>query len=373
MPSTLPGTALDKAGVCDACRNYDARVGIPWRARKAELEAILGQYRGQNPGNYDCIVPVSGGKDSTFQVLKVLEFGMTPLCVTASTDMLTEIGRRNIENIKNLGVDYIEVSVNPKVRRVINRNALVATGDNILAEHVTIFTVPVRLAVQMNIPLIIWGENSQNEQGGDPALAGGIMSKEYLKFAIHGFNPEDLMMLDGIRRRDLIQYIYPSEEELDRVGVTGVFLGYYLLWDGRTNALISQAHGMTTCPNTIEGSIVNYENLDNAYTGIHDYMMFLKYGFGRASLIASLHVRRGLYSREHALALVREREGKFPWTYLGVPIEAVLDDLVMSLEEFREVCDKFTDYTLFEGDGAYVVRNQLGDLVKSNYDNEVTK
>jgi len=201
-------------------------------------------------------------------------------------------------------------------------------------------------------------------------MAGGIMSPTYLKEAIRGFDPMEMYKIDGIKPLDLIQYTYPSAEELSAVGVTGVFLGHYLPWDGRTNALLAQAYGFTTSPAVVEGSCVNYENLDNGYTGIHDYMMFLKYGFGRASLIASLHVRRGLYSRECALDIVRRSEGRFPWTYMGVPLEAVLKDLDVTLDEFREVCDRFTNWNIFKTDAeGNLVRDRNGDVIKANYDN----
>ena len=374
MPSTLPGTTLDAEGVCPACRSYEARASIDWEARKAELGKIFERYL--NPfayakrKNYDCIIPVSGGKDSTFQVLTALHNGFHPLCVTASTDMLTDVGRKNIENLKGLGVDYVEVSTNPRVRRIINRHAFLTRGDNILAEHATIFTIPVRMAVALGVPLILWGENSQDEQGGNPEMAGGIMSPTYLKEAIHGFDPMEMYKIDGIRPPDLIQYTYPSDEELSAVGVTGVFLGHYLPWDGRTNALLAQAHGLTTSPTAVEGSCVDYENLDNAYTGIHDYMMFLKYGFGRASLIASLHVRRGLYHREWALDIVKRSEGRFPWTYMGVPLAAVLKDMDVTLDEFREVCARFTNRNIFKTDAeGNLVRDRNGDVIKTDYDN----
>ncbi len=371
MPDTMPGIVFDDEGVCGACRSYEKRAGIDWNARREQLVEIFDDYRSATQDKYDCIVPVSGGKDSTYQVLKVLEYNMTPICVIASTDMLTDIGRRNIENLKGLGVDVIEVSVNPKVRRIINRMTLVEYGDNIEAEHATIFTVPVRMAVAMKIPLIVWGENSQDEVGGDESLYGGSMTYEYFQEATHGFDPESLLGVQGIRLRDLIQYTYPPDAAMLDVGVTGIFLGHYLPWNGRDNALIAQTHGLTTYPTAVEGSVVNYENLDNAYTGIHDYLMFLKFGAGRASAIASLHVRRGLYSREHAMQLVREREGKFPFTYLGVPIEVVLSDLDMSMEDFEDICDAFTNRDVFQMEGEEFVRDQRGELVKVNYDNEV--
>ena len=132
---------------------------------------VLDRYRSEDGSSYDCIVPVSGGKDSHLQTIRLLELGMNPLCVTATTDRLSPIGRRNIENLKHLGVDYIEVTPNPVVRRRINRLALTEVGDISWPEHVAIFTVPVRIAVQFGVPLLVWGENSQNEYGGPAAAA----------------------------------------------------------------------------------------------------------------------------------------------------------------------------------------------------------
>lgn len=230
-----------------------------------------------------------GGKDSHYQTIRLLELGMNPLCVTATTCMLSDIGRRNIENLKRLGVDYIEVTTNPKVRRKLNRIGLTEVGDISLPEHVSIFTIPVRIAVQMNIPLIIWGFSPQNEYGG-PASASenNVLTRQWLEEfgGLLGLRISDLVGRYGIKRKDLIQYTYSSDEELQEVGVTGLFLGYYLPWDGYGNALYAQAHGFETYHKTVEGSIVNYENLDNCQTGIHDYFKFLKYGFGAKYYLA---------------------------------------------------------------------------------------
>jgi hypothetical protein len=270
-------------------------------------------------------------------------------------------------------VDYIEVSVNPVIRRTINRFALTQVGDISWPEHVTIFTIPIRIAVQMCIPLIVWGENSQNEYGGPAAAAqDNVLNRRWLEEfgGMLGLRVTDMVGQHGIELRHLIQYTYPSDDDLKRVGVTGIFLGYYVPWDGYTNALIAQAHGFETFNNTIEGSLVNYENLDNVQTGIHDYFKFLKYGFGRATDLACLHIRRGRLSREDGAKLVRMHDGKFPWTYLGYPIEDVLKEIHMTLDEFIRVCDRFTNKKLFQCDSrGNLVKDAQGNLTKLNYDN----
>lgn len=182
LPSTKPHLAFDEEGICNACRNYENRKNVDWDERKKELMAILDRYRSKDGSNWDCIIPVSGGKDSTYQVVTMLELGMNPLCVTATTCDLTDIGRRNIENIKKMGVDYIEVTTNRIVRAKLNRIGLLEVGDISWPEHVSIFTVPVRMAVNFNIPLIIWGENSQNEYGGPAAaVENNVLDRRWLE------------------------------------------------------------------------------------------------------------------------------------------------------------------------------------------------
>ena len=155
MPETRPGVEFDENGVCNACNYHRNRSRIDWDERERALRTIFERYASKDGSNYDCIVPVSGGKDSTYQIVKVLELGYNPLAVTSSTCSLSDIGRKNLENIKALGVDLIEISMNPTVRHRVNRIALVERGDISWPEHASIFTVPIRIAVQMKIPLLI--------------------------------------------------------------------------------------------------------------------------------------------------------------------------------------------------------------------------
>jgi N-acetyl sugar amidotransferase len=372
MPHTKPDLHIDEQGVCNACRSYESRKDVDWDARRKELLAVVERYR-RHGANWDCIVPVSGGKDSTYQVVRMLQLGLNPLCVTATTCDLSAIGRKNIDNIKRLGVDYMEFSPNPLVRAKLNRIGLTQVGDVSWPEHVGIFTIPVRAAVQFGVPLIVWGENSQHEYGGPAAAAeNNVLNRRWLEEfgGLLGLRVSDLVGIEGIRPEHLIPYRYPSDEELQRVGVTGLFLGYYLPWDGLANALIATANGFTTFDHAIEGSMVNYENLDNHQTGIHDYFKFLKFGFARATDIACLHVRRGRISRQDALEIVRKQDGKFPWSYLGKPLADILAPLDMSVEEFVKVCDQFTNKKIFKRDASgALVKDKHGNLEKLNYDN----
>jgi N-acetyl sugar amidotransferase len=373
MPDTKPDLLFDGDGVCNACRAYERRREVDWEARRRELEELLDRYRNTAGARWDCIVPVSGGKDSTFQVVRVLQLGLKPLCVTATTCDLSDIGRRNIENLKGLGVDHVEFSPNPLVRRKLNRIGLQQVGDISWPEHVGIFTVPVRAAVEYGVPLLVWGENSQDEYGGPAAAAQrSVLDRRWLEEfgGLLGLRVSDVIGLEGLTEQDLIPYTYPSDEELQRVGVTGLFLGHYLPWDGYSNALIAQAHGFTSLPTVVEGSIVNYENLDNHQTGIHDYFKFLKFAFGRATDIACLHLRRGRISRPDALDMIRRHDGRFPWTYLGKPLARILEPLAIGVDEFVAICDRFTNKKLFVKDPrGNLLKDADGNLTKLNYDN----
>ena len=204
MPNSKPDLFFDNKGVCSACNNFSNRKKINWDNRKKELSKILNNYKDKNSTNWDCIVPVSGGKDSTYQVLKMIELGLNPLCVTATTCDLTTIGRSNIDNIKKLGVDLIEMSPNPIIRSKLNRIGLTQLGDISWPEHVGIFTIPVRAAVNYKVPLIIWGENSQNEYGGPASSTeNNILNRRWLEEfgGLLGMRVSDMIGFDGIEKK----------------------------------------------------------------------------------------------------------------------------------------------------------------------------
>ncbi|WP_305847625.1 N-acetyl sugar amidotransferase [Vibrio sp. AH4] len=372
-PETKPDLWFNEEGKCSACINFENRTDIDWVARNKEFLEITERYKSIDGSNYDCIIPVSGGKDSTYQVIKVLQAGLNPLCVTAETDSLSDLGRRNLENLKRLGVDHVNVTPNPKVRRKLSRLALREVGDIQWAEHVTIFTIPIQVAVEKNIPLIVWGENSQHEYGGPAAAAeNNVLDRRWLEEfgGMLGMRVSDLIGQDDITRKDLIPYFYPSDEDLKRVGVTGIFLGYYFPWDGYNNTLLAQAYGFESYPTPTEGSLVNYENLDNYYHRIHDYFKYIKYGFGRATDQANNHIRRGRLARKDIVDFLKHNDGAYPSVYLNRSLESVLEEIDLSKEEFDEICDKFTNKKLFKTDRkGNLIRDTQGNLIKLNYDN----
>lgn len=343
-PETKPDLHFNRAGVCSACVAFDLREGIDWDDQRERFMAIVAEYRG---GTHDVIVACSGGKDSTAQIVRCLDLGLRPLAVTASTDDLSPIGRMNLDNVANL-CDHVEVTVDKVTRREIARHALETVGDISWCEHHLIWSIPAREAKARGIPLVLYGECPQNEYGAGP---GGsehltILDKRWVhEFGgLLGMRLDDVVEQLELDPRAVELYRYPN----DLTGVRGVFMGAYFQWDGYENYRCAIDHGFTPfLADHVEGSLYNYENLDNHQTGIHDYLRFLKFGYGRAVDIASSHIRRGRLTRTEAIALIENRDGAFPWTYLGEPLERILGRIGMTVPQFMEICGEFENRAIF--------------------------
>ena len=341
MPNTRPSTAFVD-GVCSACLSYERRPSIDWEARRRELVDLLDRHGGR------CMVPSSGGKDSHWQALTLRELGADVTVVTATTDHLSEIGKRNIQNLARY-CDTIEVTPDRAVRNRIARIGLRLVGDISFGEHMAIWATPHQMAIKLGIPLIFYGESPQNEIGGPLGTETETrMTRRWVSEhgGFLGLRAADLVDMDGITERDIQPYLQPTDEQM--AGITTYFLGQFLPWDGLRNAEVARQHGFEWWHTDVEASIGGYESLDNHQTGIHEWFKFLKYRYMRPTDIASLAVRRGRMTRDQALAVIAERE-VFPATYLGMPYEEIIDKIGVSTDEFSAICDRFTNKALHAG------------------------
>lgn len=334
MPATRPDTAWIN-GICSACLNYQKRPTIDWGARKAELLALLDRHDGR------CIVPSSGGKDSSAQVLTLLELGADVTVVTARTCHLTMVGRANIDNLARYA-RTIEVVPNMTVRAKLNRLGLELVGDISWPEHCAIFSTPFNVALDMKIPLIFYGENPQDQYGGPLGSdeAKQLTMRWRSEFGgFLGLRPADFIGMEGITERDMEDYMVRQNQDFP---IEAHFLGQYLPWDSRKNAEVAIKAGMTTYG--LPPSSANWwpwENVDNAQTGVHDYFMHLKFSFGRGCQQISVDVRTGAVKREHALQWVEANDHLFPAEYCGVTLYEVLDRIGMEPKRFHQLCDQF--------------------------------
>lgn len=349
MPKTRPDTEWVD-GVCTACIAHAARAEIDWVAREDALLRILESVKPNSDG-YHCVVPSSGGKDSHWQVLKLIELGVRPLVVTASTCMLTSVGARNIRNLARYATT-MEITPNLRVRSLLNRLGLELVGDISWPEHVSIFSTPWRIAHRMEIPLLFYGENPQNAYGGPVGtLEDSLMTESWItQFGGHlRMRADDLVGQHGLTWEDMADYMLPAP--LDMAGLSVRFLGHYSPWDSHRNAKAAIDAGMEA-PETppCAGNWWRWENLDNQQTSIHDFQMYCKYGFGRFCSQISVDVRYGLISRDKAYALVRESDGMFPWTYLGQPFESILEQIGLTDGEFLAMVKGHTNHSLFSGE-----------------------
>jgi N-acetyl sugar amidotransferase len=370
MPNSRPEQVFDEEGVCDACRTADRKHHeIDWAIRRKEFEGILDRYRNKNGDWWDCVIPVSGGKDSCFQAYTMkYEFGMNPLCVNFVPCEMTEIGLKNILFLRDLGFDMVQVAANRKTYRKMVRKGFFDLGDCCWPEHIGIFTAPVRVAVQYKIPLIIWGENSQFEYGGPASKRdNNYLDRNWLEqFQMLGYRISDLYE-EGFDRKDLLTFEYPSSQELKDVGVTGLFLGYYLKWQAFDH--VKQMIDLGWNPNPdgrpVEGAYTPYENLDCKWiAGLHDYMKFLKFGYGRATDQLCIEIRHGRIERETAIRIVRNYEGQVPRKYLS----DFLSFADCTEKEFFDTLDRFINRKIFITDGnGNFVRDQNGDVTKVDY------
>ncbi|MDX2330800.1 pseudaminic acid biosynthesis protein PseA [Campylobacter hepaticus] len=365
MPDTKPDLHFDEEGVCDACRSQEAKnQKINWKAREQEFLELVKKYK-KHPV-YDCVIGVSGGKDSHFQTIKMLELGLNPLCVCFEPSVPTKIGRKNLKNLNKLGVDLIHIKRNPKVYKILAREGFVRTGDTEWQNHLGIFTSVVRTAVNFDIPLMIWGESPQIEYGG-PASSKtrNTLDRTWLEEfgGLLGNRVSDMIGVQGLLEKDLYFYTYPSDEEIQKVGLTGLFLGYYLKWDYKVNLKVSQEHGFSTKDRPVETTYENFENLDCYSNHVHDYLKYCKYGFGRASDNACLDIRLGYISREQGVKLVNKYDGRVPHK----AIKKYLKFSGFNQEEFQKIVDSFTNKKIFKRDEkGNFIRDYDGSLVKKD-------
>ncbi len=357
LPDTRPNLTLNADGVCNACESHGTKRSIDWAARSEAFRHVVENAKARSSG-YDCLIPVSGGKDSTWQVVKCLEYGLNPLAVSWKTPARTEIGARNLANLVSLGVDHIDYQVSPKVERKFMYEALERHGSTAIPMHMAIFNIPPKIAVRFGIPLVVWGENSAFEYGGaDDERTGFRLDGAWLRRhgVMHGTTAKDWVS-KTLSERELTPYFGPTEQELDASGVTAIFLGYYFEWDPEMTRAVAAAHGFEANRAGARTGLYDYADIDDDFISIHHWLKWYKFGFTRLFDNLSLEIRNGRLTREQALRTLRERGDETP----SGDIRKFCDFVGITVEHFFSVCEHFRNADIWYRDaGTWKIRDFL--------------
>jgi N-acetyl sugar amidotransferase len=347
--------------VCSGCRVAGQKQEIDWTERGEMLREILEENRSKDHRRYDCVIPVSGGKDSYFQthVIKNV-YGMNPLLVTYHGNNYLPEGQYNLDRMREVfDVDHVIFGPSIDLLKRMNRAGFIIQGDMNWHAHCGISTFPVQVAVKFKIPLIIWGEHGPTHIGGQHSLNDLVEmnARARKEHYLRGYDWDDFVGHEGIREEDLLWARYPSDEEIEDLGLRQIHLGNYVYWDENEHApLVMDRYKWQPARQPFERTYRMFSNLDDMHeNGIHDYLKFVKFGYGRATDHASKDIRAGHLTREQGVELVRKYDDVKPRRDL----ERWLAYVGMTEQEFDDIANRFRDPRVW-------FRNERGEWTKDN-------
>jgi len=354
QPDTRPGVLFDEEGVCFACRYEERKAEVDWEKREEEILKIAQQARerrGDTP--YDCVVGVSGGKDSTFQAYYARDrLGLRPLLVNALPDKLTDVGRHNLENMVSAGFDIIHMRPNPKVVKKLVKHFFYDRCNPVKPNEYPICVAAPLIADKFNIPLILQGENAALTLGA-AATGQSLDDDAFSMVNLDTLAGGDLSEFvgDGVGMDDLFLYKFPDVDSMKRKGIRAVFIQYYAKeWSQVRNAEFSVARGLwgRTTENLYDiGRYRRYTALDCDMVIMNQMLKYLKFGFGFATDEACYDIREGRLTRNEAIWLVKEYDGMCAERY----IQSFCEYIAISVEEFWRVVDGHVNKKLFRKEG----------------------
>jgi len=313
MPETQEGIKFDKLGVCQACQSSEQKIHIDWTLREKKLREILENAKSKSYNNYDCIVPISGGKDSTFQLHVLVKiYNMKPLAVTFSHNWYSETGWYNLQNsLQEFNVDHIMFTPNRNLVNRLAKKSLEGIGDACWHCHAGVGSFPLQIAVRFNIPLLVWGE-SIAESSGRATYECPVhkFDRDYFTKVSAKLKPSE-MICSYLSEKDLYPFELPSIEEIEKTGVFGIHLGDYIFWDDeRQTEFVRDYYGWKETE--IEGTYKGYKSAECIMPGVHDFTCYLKRGYGRGTFHASVDVRNGLLTREEGFEIAKKHDCERP-------------------------------------------------------------
>ncbi len=344
--STRPRITFDERGWCNACQWMEEKRSMDWGPRQKELEMILDRYRSKS-GRFDCLVPVSGGKDGSYVSYQLKhKYGMNILTITVTPPLPLEVGNQNLKNFIESGYNHIQIDPDPEAMRILNRIGFIEKGFPYYGWLIAIQAAVVRMAVNLNIPLLFYGDDGEVEYGGSTESKNRAMyDVEYMRRIYLEGGYEKVLNASGLDESQLYFFRFPSKEELEGKELNIAHWSYFESWDPYRNYLVAKEHcGLREVDESNPGTFTNFAQTDQALYALHTYMMYLKFGFGRATQDAGIEIRRGAMTRDQAINLVRLYDGQYPEEF----IDLYMDYYQMTKEEFDEVLDRWANKDLFE-------------------------
>lgn len=357
MPDTRPGIIFDKDGVCQACRAEEKKENTDWGERFKELEELCNKYRRKSDSEYDCIIAVSGGKDSHYQVYVIKELlNMNPLLVSVEDNFeMTEAGKHNIKNIsERFGCHIISLKPNLRAQKHIMRKTFEKYGKPTWYIDRLIYTYPLHIASKFNIPLIVYGENINYEYGGAQRVETYSAKDQVNNGVASGIDYEELID-NNISLMDLSLCTPPSNEEVKKL--EPIYLSYFVRWSSYSNYIFAKNNGFKDLTHewVREHTFENFDQVDSYAYLVHPWLKYPKFGHASATDYASKFIRYGLISREEGIELVKKHDHKVDQK----AVQSFIDFLGYSHTEFYQIVDGFYNKDLF-------YKNQFGEWQLKN-------
>ena len=346
MPNTRPGITFNEKGVCIACQNNERKKDVDWDARMEELKALCDKYRRKEPGQYDCIIAVSGGKDSHYQVHIMKEvLNMNPLLITVEDFFtMTEAGKHNVKNISEaFGCNIISFKPNRRAAKVISRYMFEKYGRPLWYVDRLLYTVPLYYAAALNIPLLVYGENVSYEYGGVDDKETYSAREQVFNGVAPGVELKELVEA-GVPRDELVYLDAPSRDMLNNL--EPIYLSYFVEWNGIKNYEFAKRRGFKDLTHEWDRTnhIESFNQIDSYGYLLNAWMKFPKYGHAYATDYAARWVRYGLLTRAEAVKLAEERDHNVDPKI----VEDFCNFTGMTIKEFYEALDNLYNKDLFE-------------------------
>lgn len=358
MPDTRPGILFDEEGICQACRAEEQKDRTDWEARYEELQALCNKYRGMNGDGYDCMIAVSGGKDSHYQVYVMKELmGMNPILVSVEDNFpMTEAGKNNIRNIsERFGCNIISLKPNIKLQKQLMRKTFEKFGKPTWFIDRLIYTYPMHMAIKFNTPLLVYGENISYEYGGE-SREETYSARNQLSNGVASDIDFDELIDESISIKDLSLCVPPNINDINSK-LDPIYLSYFIRFNSYQNYLFAIKNGFKDLSSEWKRQhhVEDFDQVESRAYLVHPWMKYPKFGHATATDYAARFVRYGLINREEAIELVKNHDHKLD----PKVVADFCEFLGYRVEEFWKIVDKFYNEDLFEKDkfGEWVLKD----------------